>query len=139
MLGPYNGRPACLSISISPSRGVCGNSFTTNTTLVVPDVEAYPGHIGMSNSFLPFLSCLPFPLPPLYSEFWKEGDRGKELMKACDGLTKSEIVIPLYMSDKSTPVGVLDLDSTVLGTFDEDDKDGLERIVEILRRSCDWA
>jgi len=63
----------------------------------------------------------------------------KKLMKACDGLTKSEIVIPLYMSNKSTPVGVLDLDSTVLGTFDEEDKDGLEGIVDILSRACDWA
>lgn len=60
-------------------------------------------------------------------------------MVACDGLTKSEIVIPLYISDKSSPVGVLDLDSTVLGTFDGDDKDGLEGIVEILSRACDWA
>jgi L-methionine (R)-S-oxide reductase len=77
--------------------------------------------------------CLPC------TQNWKEGDRGKELMKACDGLTKSEIVIPLYMSNKSTPVGVLDLDSTVLGTFDEDDKDGLEGIVELLSKACDWA
>lgn len=46
VLGPYNGRPACLTISVSPSRGVCGNAFTGNQTLVVPDVEAYPGHIG---------------------------------------------------------------------------------------------
>jgi len=77
------------------------------------------------------------PLPPMYQSR-KEGD-WKELTKACDGLTKSEIVIPLYMSNKSTPVGVLDLDSTVLGTFDEYDKDGLEGIVEILSKACDWA
>jgi L-methionine (R)-S-oxide reductase len=71
------------------------------------------------------------------------GERSRQieqgLMKACDGLTKSEIVIPLYMSQKSTPVGVLDLDSTVLGTFDEEDKDGLEGIVKILSEACDWA
>jgi L-methionine (R)-S-oxide reductase len=59
-------------------------------------------------------------------------------MIACDGLTKSEIVIPLYMGDKSKPVGVLDLDSTVLATFDGDDKEGLEGIVEILSKACDW-
>jgi hypothetical protein len=76
MLGPYNGRPACLSISISPSRGVCGNSFTTNTTLVVPDVEAYPGHIGMSNSFLSFLSYLPSHVPAMYSDL--EGGRPRQ-------------------------------------------------------------
>ena len=81
-------------------------------------------------------STLPLQLP--FNQSRKEGDR-TELTKACDGLTKSEIVIPLYMSNKSTPVGVLDLDSTVLGTFDEDDKDGLEGIVEILSKACDWA
>lgn len=43
------------------------------------------------------------------------------------------------MGDKTKPVGVLDLDSTVLKTFDEDDKDGLEGIVEILNKACDWA
>jgi len=36
-------------------------------------------------------------------------------------------------------VGVLDLDSTVLGTFDEEDKVGLEGIVDILSKACDWA
>lgn len=98
---------------------------------MVPDVEAYPGHIGMSFPILfSYLSM---------SSAVEEGARERELMKACDGLTKSEIVVPLYMSNKSTPVGVLDLDSTVLGTFDEDDKDGLEGIVEILSKACDWA
>lgn len=60
-------------------------------------------------------------------------------MTACDGLTKSEIVIPLFMGEKSKPVGVLDLDSTILATFDEDDKAGLEGIVDILSKACDWA
>lgn len=86
---------------------------------MVPDVESYPGHIGTSIS--PFFKC---------SETNK---------KACDGLTKSEIVIPLYMGDKTKPVGVLDLDSTVLGTFDHDDQVGLEGIVEILSKACEWA
>jgi putative methionine-R-sulfoxide reductase with GAF domain len=43
------------------------------------------------------------------------------------------------MGNKARPVGVLDLDSTVLSTFDEDDQSGLEEIVEILSRACDWA
>jgi L-methionine (R)-S-oxide reductase len=120
LLGPYNGRPACLSISITPSRGVCGNSFTQNKTLVVPDVESYPGHIGTL--------CL------LCVEGEEQADKA-----ACDGLTKSEIVIPLYIGDKTRPVGVLDLDSTVLGTFDHDDQVGLEGIAEILSKACEWA
>ena len=43
------------------------------------------------------------------------------------------------MGDKTRSVGVLDLDSTVLGTFDHDDQVGLEGIVEILSKACEWA
>jgi putative methionine-R-sulfoxide reductase with GAF domain len=34
---------------------------------------------------------------------------------------------------------VLDLDSTVLGTFDNDDLEGLEEVVRILQETSDWA
>lgn len=62
---------------------------------------------------------------------------------ACDGDTKSEIVIPLVVPSKiegepSRTVGVLDLDSVVLGTFDEEDRKGLEAIAELIVRSCEW-
>lgn len=50
---------------------------------------------------------------------------------ACDGETKSEIVVPLR-NKAGRVVGVLDLDSTVEGTFDEDDRVGLERIAACL-------
>jgi L-methionine (R)-S-oxide reductase len=40
-------------------------------------------------------------------------------------------VVPLR-NKQGTVVGVLDLDSTVKGTFDEDDKIGLERIAALL-------
>lgn len=78
MLGPYNGRPACLSISISPSRGVCGNSFTSNTTLVVPDVEAYPGHIGMSTLVFRILRIFSLIIPSL-SRGRNLGDEGGDV------------------------------------------------------------
>ena len=42
VLGPFQGMPAC--IRIKPSRGVCGKSFSTATTLKVDDVDAFPGH-----------------------------------------------------------------------------------------------
>lgn len=79
-----------------------------------------------------------FPTPRLY----KSATLAKvidELAVACDGSTKSEIVIPLYMTDRNAPVGVLDLDSTVLSTFDEEDRIGLEGIVKLLSKACDWA
>ncbi len=54
------------------------------------------------------------------------------LNPACDDLSQSEIVIPLR-SKSGKVIGVMDLDSTVKGTFDEIDRAGLERIAEVLR------
>lgn len=50
---------------------------------------------------------------------------------ACDCNTHAEIVIPLRHSDGSI-WGVLDMDSTVPGRFNEDDRIGLERVAQIL-------
>ncbi|KAL1413075.1 hypothetical protein Q8F55_000824 [Vanrija albida] len=61
---------------------------------------------------------------------------------ACDGDTKSEIVLPLRLSNPagtSATVGVLDLDSIVLSTFDDEDRKGLEEIVRILAKASDWT
>jgi L-methionine (R)-S-oxide reductase len=48
VIGPYQGRHGCLRIDLS--RGVCGAAARTRTTQVVPDVEAFPGHIACSGS-----------------------------------------------------------------------------------------
>lgn len=49
---------------------------------------------------------------------------------ACDSASNSEIVVPL-MKD-SRLIGVLDLDSPLIGRFDEADRDGLEKLTRIL-------
>ncbi|KLO11745.1 GAF domain-like protein [Schizopora paradoxa] len=48
LLGPFCGRPACQFINTTPgkAKGVCADSFIRSETVVVPDVEAYPGHIA---------------------------------------------------------------------------------------------
>jgi L-methionine (R)-S-oxide reductase len=43
-LGPFHGKPACVSIAVG--KGVCGTAAATGETLVVPDVDAFPGHIA---------------------------------------------------------------------------------------------
>lgn len=48
LLGPYQGPHGCLAIDFS--RGVCGAAARTRTTQLVPDVEAFPGHIACSAS-----------------------------------------------------------------------------------------
>ncbi|MEX2502716.1 MAG: GAF domain-containing protein [Trueperaceae bacterium] len=44
VLGPFQGRPACVRIAVGA--GVCGTAVATGTTQVVPDVHAFPGHIA---------------------------------------------------------------------------------------------
>lgn len=44
VLGPFQGKPACVRIAIG--KGVCGTAAARRTTLVVPDVHAFPGHIA---------------------------------------------------------------------------------------------
>ncbi|KAG8908833.1 hypothetical protein FRB99_003071 [Tulasnella sp. 403] len=108
-LGPFSGRPACQQIVCRTGRGVCADAYLQRQTLVVPNVNEYPGHI------------------------------------ACDGQTKSEIVIPMLQKrgdaeqGEIVALGVMDLDCLAFNGFDEEDKIGLERIVQLLVTSCDWG
>ena len=47
VLGPFQGPVACTRIK--RGRGVCGSSWLEQKTLVVPDVEKFPGHIACSS------------------------------------------------------------------------------------------
>lgn len=88
VLGPFQGPIACTRIRIG--RGVCGTAWKEARTLIVPDVEQFPGHI------------------------------------ACSSDSKSEIVVP--MIKQGEVVGVLDIDSDTLNSFDTVDARYLEEI-----------
>ena len=89
----YQGPVACMELE--ENVGVCWAAINQKSTIVVPDVEKFPGHI------------------------------------ACDSRSKSEIVIPV--KDKNGDiVGVLDVDSDKLNTFDEVDSANLEKIVSLI-------
>ena len=89
----YQGSVACMELK--KDIGVCWAGINQNRTIVVNDVEQFPGHI------------------------------------ACDSRSKSEIVIPLR--DKTGKIiGVLDIDSKELNTFDEIDAHWLGKIVDLL-------
>lgn len=47
ILGPFQGPLACTRIK--KGRGVCGTAWQQNKTIVVPDVELFPGHIACSS------------------------------------------------------------------------------------------
>lgn len=48
LLGPFGGKPACQFINVKPGkgRGVCADGFLKRQTLVIADVNSYPGHIA---------------------------------------------------------------------------------------------
>ena len=92
VLGPFQGPVACTRIGFG--KGVCGTSWKEKKTIVVEDVEQFPGHI------------------------------------ACSSESKSEIVVPLLKNGEV--IGVLDIDSEHLATFDAIDKEWLEKIAEVV-------
>ena len=47
VVGPFQGPVACTRIK--KGRGVCGTSWARESTLIVPDVEQFPGHIACSS------------------------------------------------------------------------------------------
>lgn len=44
VLGPFQGKPACVRISFG--KGVCGAAAARREAIIVPDVDAFPGHIA---------------------------------------------------------------------------------------------
>lgn len=92
VLGPFQGPIACTRIRLG--RGVCGTAWKEARTLIVPDVEQFPGHI------------------------------------ACSSDSKSEIVVPVKKQD--VVIGVLDIDSDTLDSFDDVDARYLEEIISSL-------
>ena len=55
---------------------------------------------------------------------------------ACDTASNSEIVVPILVGDRL--IGVLDLDSPVVGRFDAEDQAGLEKLVEVFIASTQF-
>lgn len=47
VLGPFQGSVACTRIR--KGKGVCGTAWNEEATLIVPDVDAFPGHIACSS------------------------------------------------------------------------------------------
>ena len=61
---------------------------------------------------------------------------------ACDGGTKSELVLPLLTKtaqDGVLALGVLDLDCLASEGFTREDVEGLQAIVDLVVASCDWC
>ena len=48
VLGPFQGPVACTRIA--PGKGVCGTSWSNNETIIVPNVDEFPGHIACATA-----------------------------------------------------------------------------------------
>ena len=48
VLGPFQGPVACTRINFG--KGVCGTAWKLGKTVIVPDVDAFPGHIACSSA-----------------------------------------------------------------------------------------
>lgn len=48
VLGPFQGPLACTRINFD--QGVCGHAYTTRETVIVPDVDKFPGHIACAST-----------------------------------------------------------------------------------------
>lgn len=48
VLGPFQGKPACTHIPVGS--GVCGTAAQRRQTVLVPDVESFPGHIACDSA-----------------------------------------------------------------------------------------
>lgn len=48
IVGPFQGKPACVRIALG--RGVCGTAAARRATIIVPDVNAFPGHIACDSA-----------------------------------------------------------------------------------------
>jgi L-methionine (R)-S-oxide reductase len=48
VVGPFQGKPACVRIALGA--GVCGKAAAARSTIVVPDVHRFPGHISCDSA-----------------------------------------------------------------------------------------
>jgi len=64
LLGPFCGKPACQYINVAPNqaRGVCANAFVQRQTVLVQNVDEYPGHIACDGNTKSEIVC-PLILP----------------------------------------------------------------------------
>jgi L-methionine (R)-S-oxide reductase len=107
-------------------KGVCADAFVSRKPLVVPNVGESFFKFGV-NVFYNIITIL-------------YGDEYPGHI-ACDGETRSELVLPLLLQTAQggeVALGLLDLDCLALDGFKQEDVEGLQAIVDLVVSSCDW-
>lgn len=105
VLGPFQGKPACVRIPLG--KGVCGTAAAGRRSIVVPDVNAFPGHIACDSASRSEL------VVPVIARPGNPQPGGERVL------------------------GVLDLDSPRLARFTEEDARALEEVAAIFVAATD--
>ena len=86
MLAPFQGPPACTTIELG--KGVCGSAWKLAKTLVVPDVQLFPGHIACSAESK---SEIVIPIHTSTGEIWGVLDVDSEHLNHFDTIDQIEL------------------------------------------------
>ena len=113
VLGPFQGPVACSRIAFG--RGVCGTAWKERRTVIVPDVDAFPGHIACSSA-----SRSEIVVPVLRSSL----PDSPSFQPGSPSVSPDSLPGPV--------VAVLDIDSRELNTFDDTDRVYLEQIAALI-------
>lgn len=108
VLGPFQGKVACQTIAIG--RGVCGTAAKKQQTVMVDDVEAFPGHIACDSE-----SRSEIVVPVVAA-----------VANGTGGGFETKLV------------AIIDIDCAALNGFDKVDQTYLERLAALIASSCDW-
>ena len=141
VLGPFQGPLACTRIRYG--RGVCGTAWKEARTLIVPDVDQFPGHIACSSASRSEIVVPIFRPAPAASRASAPASSGTSARAASRASAPaasgtfapdaSRASAPAS-SGTSAPevIAVLDIDSEHLATFDEVDQHYLEQLSTLL-------
>ena len=109
-------------------KGVCADAFVSRKPLVVPNVGESFFELGV-NVFYKYYIITILDVDEYPGHI------------ACDGETRSELVLPLLIQTAQggeVALGLLDLDCLALDGFKREDVEGLQAIVDLVVSSCDW-
>jgi GAF domain-containing protein len=125
VLGPFQGPHACFRIAYG--RGVCGTAWKQRRTIIVPDVDQFPGHIACSSESRSEI------VVPLFAD---KGVTGSESRPGATVPTGDGKEVAGDQTTSPAVLAVLDIDSRDLATFDATDQTYLEAICALITPIC---
>ena len=120
ILGPFQGHVACTEIAFG--KGVCGTAAQEKKAQVVPDVEAFPGHIACDSA-----SKSEIVIPIVNKATDEVGQKCASMF-----FSSREVL------NRKQLVAIIDIDCAAHEGFEKTDEAELSRLAELIAESCDW-